>query len=202
MTRPARHDDSAPPVGLVAIGGSWGGVDAAIHVLRELRAPLDVPVLLVLHRARSSEAALLERVIARDCGHAARELGDKDVLTAGTVHIAPPDYHVLVEGSAVSLTVDDPVNHSRPSVDLAFESAAEGYTDSLLAVLLTGLGRDGARGVEAVRRRGGRTLVQDPAEAERADMPLAAIATGCVDEVATLAGIGARLAVLLGGGQR
>jgi len=189
-------------VGLVVIGGSWGGVDAAVRILATLPGPLLVPVLLVLHRARSSEAALLERVITRDCGHPARELGDKDELTAGTVHIAPPDYHVLVEGGSVSLSVDDAVNHSRPSVDLAFETAAQVFAEGLVAVLVSGLGSDGALGIAAVHARGGRTLVQDPVEAERADMPLAAIATGGVDEVATLAGIGARLGELMCGPTR
>lgn len=194
--------DRDESVGLVVIGGSWGGVDAAVRVLGMVPGPLRVPVLLVLHRARNSEAALLERVITRDCGHPARELGDKDVLTAGTVHLAPPDYHVLVEGGSVSLSVDDPVNHSRPSVDLAFETAAEVFAEGLVAVLVSGLGSDGARGIAAVHARGGRTLVQDPSEAERPDMPLAAIATGAVDEVATLAGIGARLGELTGGPSR
>jgi two-component system chemotaxis response regulator CheB len=159
-------------------------------------------VLLVLHRARSSETALLERVITRDCGHPAREIGDKDQLVAGTVHLAPPDYHVLVEGRSVSLSVEDPVNHSRPSVDLAFETAAEDHAESLVAVLLSGLGRDGARGIRAVHDRGGRTFVQDPQEAERPDMPLAAIATGGVDVVGTVADIGTRLGELVGGCSR
>lgn len=189
-------------VDLVVVGASWGGVDAALQVLREVPAPLPVPVLLVLHRSRTSERALLERVIERDCGHPARELGDKDDLTAGTIHLAPPDYHVLVEGGSVSLSVEDPVNHSRPSVDLAFETAAEDHAERLVAVLLSGLGRDGAHGIEVVHGHGGRTLVQDPAEAERPDMPQAAIDTGCVDEVATLRGIGLRLRELLEGGGR
>ena len=111
-------------------------------------------------------------MLERDTGHPVREVGDKDELSAGTVHLAPPDYHVLVEGGvAVSLSVEEHVNHSRPSVDLAFESAADEHGAALVAVLLSGLGRDGARGIAAVHRAGGRTLVQDPAEAERADMP-------------------------------
>ncbi|MGH8893466.1 MAG: chemotaxis protein CheB [Actinomycetes bacterium] len=187
------------PADLVVIGGSWGGFDAAGRLLRAVPAPLTVPVLLVLHRARTSERALLERVIERDCGHPAREIGDKDDLCAGTVHIAPPDYHVLVEGGSVSLSVEDPVNHSRPSVDLAFETAAEDHAERLVAVLLSGLGRDGAHGLEVVRAHGGRTLVQDPDEAERPEMPLAAIATGCVDEVGTLDRIGARIGELAAG---
>jgi two-component system chemotaxis response regulator CheB len=155
-------------------------------------------VLLVLHRSRSSEAAVLEKVLERDTGHPVREVGDKDELCAGTVHLAPPDYHVLVEGGSVSLSVEEHVNHSRPSVDLAFESAADEHGAALVAVLLSGLGRDGALGIAAVRRAGGRTLVQDPAEAERGDMPEAAIATGAVDQVAPVADLGARLAALVG----
>ena len=191
MTPPA-------PVRLVVGGGSWGGAAAATWLLRAVPSPLPVPVLLVLHRSRSSEAALLERVLERDTGHPVREVGDKDELSAGTVHLAPPDYHVLVEGGSVSLSVEEHVNHSRPSVDLAFESAADEHGAALVAVLLSGLGRDGASGIAAVHRVGGRTMVQDPDEAERGDMPRAAIATGAVDDVAPVAGLGARLADLVG----
>ena len=186
------------PVRLVVVGGSWGGAAAATGLLRAVPAPLPVPVLLVLHRSRSSEAAVLERVLERDTGHPVREVGDKDELSTGTVHLAPPDYHVLVEGGSVSLSVEEHVNHSRPSVDLAFESAADEHGAGLVAVLLSGLGRDGARGIAAVHRAGGRTLAQDPAEAERGDMPAAAIATGAVDEVVPVAGLGARVAALVG----
>ena len=142
---------------------------------------------------------MLERVLSRDTGHPVKELGDKDDLTPGTVHLAPPDYHVLVEGGSVSLSVEDLVNHSRPSVDLAFESAAHAHGAGLVAVLLSGLGRDGAHGITAVHRGGGRTLVQEPADSERSEMPLAAIATGDVDEVAPAAELGSRLGQLVGG---
>lgn len=191
--------DPRPGVDLVVVGGSWGGLDAAVRLLGAVPAPLAVPVLLVLHRSKASERALLERVLRRDSGHPAREVGDKDELTAGTVHLAPPDYHVLVEGGSVSLSTEDLVNHSRPSVDLAFESAAQDHAERLVAVLLSGLGADGVRGLAAVRRHGGRTFAQEPGEAERPDMPLAAIAGGTVDEVAPAAGIGARLVELTRG---
>jgi two-component system chemotaxis response regulator CheB len=189
-------------VDLVVMGASWGGLEAAVRVLQEVPAPLPVPVLLVLHRSRGSDSTVLGRVLSRDCGHPSHELGDKDPLTAGTVHFAPADYHVLVEEGSVSLSVEGPVNHSRPSVDLAFETAAEDHTDRLVAVVLSGLGRDGARGIRTVRDRGGRTLAQDPEDAERPDMPLAAIATGGVQVVAPAVAIGAHLTDLVGGGAR
>ena len=88
---------------LVVIGGSWGGLSAAVRVLRAMPAPFPLPVLLVLHRAKTSEAGVLERVVRRDSGHQAHEIGDKDDLAPGAIALAPPDYHVLIEGGSVSL---------------------------------------------------------------------------------------------------
>ena len=185
------------PVGygrLVAIGGSWGGLRATLRLLAHVPAPFPVPVLLVLHRATTSDTSLLEHVIQRDCGHRARELGDKDALEPGVVGLAPPDYHLLVEGRTVSLSVEAHVQHSRPSIDLAFESAARDYGHDLTAVLLSGLGRDGVSGLAAVRQEGGQVLVQDPAEAERPDMPSAAVAAGVASAILPAEAIGALLA--------
>ena len=190
---------SRPAPELVVIGGSWGGFDAAAALLSRLHAPATVPLLLVLHRSRQSDGGLMERLLHRSTGHDVREIEDKTPLSAGTVHLAPPDYHVLVEEGGVSLSVEAPVNYSRPSVDLAFESAADEYAERLAAVLLTGAGRDGAAGIRAVHRRGGRTLVQDPDTALRAEMPRSAIATGAVDEVAAPERLGERLQELLAG---
>lgn len=183
---------------LVVLGGSWGGLRAAVQLLRAIPVPLPVPVLLVLHRSRDSAREVVERVLVRDGGHPAREIGDKDSLTPGTVHLAPADYHVLVEGGSVSLSVEDPVNHSRPSIDLAFDSAAEDHGDGVVAVLLSGLGEDGVRGLAAVRRRGGAAWVQDPAGAEKPELPRAAISAGVADTVDTPERLGAMLADLLG----
>ena len=162
------------------------------RLLRALPAPLPVPVLLVLHRSRSSEAAVLERVLERDTGHPVREVGDKDELSAGTVHLAPPDYHVLVEGGSVSLSVEEHVNHSRPVGGPGLRvrgRRARGrrwWQSSCPASAATA-----RAGSPRCTGPGGRTLVQDPDEAERGDMPGAAIATGAVDEVAPVAELGA-----------
>lgn len=190
---------TGPAPGLVVIGGSWGGFDAATALLSRLHAPAAVPLLLVLHRSRLSDGDLMERLLRRSTGHDVREIEDKQPLAAGTVYLAPPDYHVLVEEGGVSLSVEGPVNYSRPSVDLAFESAADEYAERLVAVVLTGAGRDGAAGIRAVHRRGGRTLVQDPDTALRGEMPRCAIATGEVDEVAAPERLGERLEELLTG---
>lgn len=187
------------PTGLVVVGGSWGGLEAATGLLSRLAGPLPVPVLLVLHRSPRSDRGLVERRLERGCGHPVREVEEKEHLRPGRVHLAPPDYHVLVEEGGVSLSVEAPVNSCRPSVDLAFQSAAEDFADRLVAVLLSGAGCDGAGGLAAVRRHGGRTYVQDPEEAVQPEMPRSALATGAVDETAPVAVLGDRLQTLLAG---
>jgi two-component system chemotaxis response regulator CheB len=193
----ARHGGASEPPALLVVGGSWGGFEAAAELLARVAAPAPVPVLLVLHRAPQSDGQLLGRQLSRACGHPVRELDEKEPLVAGTVHLAPPDYHVLVEDRGVSLSVEGPVNFSRPSVDLAFETAAREYGAGVLAVLLTGVGQDGAEGIAAVKRAGGRTYVQDPASCARPDMPRAALATGLVDLSAPVATLGDRVQELL-----
>ena len=184
-------------VGLVVVGGSWGGLDAACHLLQAMPAPLTVPLLLVLHRAPTSQAHVLRTVVRRCSGQDLVEVEDKTLLTPGAVHLAPADYHVLVEDAACSLTTDAPVNGSRPSIDLAFESAAYDVGDGLSAGLLSGTGRDGARGLAAARAAGGRTYAQTPATAEKGEMPQAAIDLGAAQVVATPEEIGAALAALV-----
>ncbi len=184
-------------VDLVAVGASWGGLDASCRLLSSIPVPTPVPLVLVLHRARTSDAAMLATVLRRCCGQRAVEAEDKSPLEPGVVLVAPPDYHLLVEDGVVSLSTEAPVNFSRPSIDVAFDSAAQEYTTGLVAVLLTGTGRDGADGIRAVKRRGGRTLVQDPASAERGDMPGSALATGAVDDIGTPEELGAMLSAML-----
>jgi two-component system, chemotaxis family, protein-glutamate methylesterase/glutaminase len=187
----------APSPALIVIGGSWGGMEAAATVLSGISRPIPVPVLVVLHRSARSDSEVVRRVLGGGGGHEVREVEEKERLRPDTVHLAPPDYHVLVEEGGVSLSVEGPVNNSRPSIDLAFDTAAAEFTDRLAAVLLTGSGRDGAAGIAAVKRRGGRTFVQSPEDAVRPDMPLAALATGLVDESAPAEGLGRTLQALL-----
>jgi len=119
-----------------------------------------------------------------------REASDKDELQPGCVYIAPPDYHLLVERGTVALSTEEAVRYSRPSIDVMFESAADAYGERLVGVILTGANDDGALGLKRIRDGGGVAVVQDPATAERREMPEAAIAAVASAKVLPLEEIG------------
>src|SRR3954454_12224303 len=126
-------------------------------------------------------------------GLAVADAEDKEPIEEGRVYLAPPDYHLLVEPDAFALSTEDLVQHSRPSIDVLFDSAADAYAEDLTAVVLTGANADGAYGLTRVKRRGGVTIVQDPSTAEKREMPDAAIATGAADHVLPLERIASKL---------
>ena len=106
------------------------------------------------------------------------EAEDKAPISGGTIYFAPPDYHLLVEvNKSVSLSSDEPVLFSRPSIDVLFESAADAYGAALIGIVLTGADRDGAKGMRAITEAGGIGLIQNPHEAFAPAMPEAAIET-------------------------
>ncbi len=159
----------------VAIGGSAGGIDALFALLPAFGAGLGVAVFVVLHRRRERPSVLRDIVAAR-CALDVREAQDKEPVVPGTLYIAPPDYHLLIEqGPALALSVDAPQNYSRPAIDPLFESAADVYGPRLAGVVLSGANHDGAHGLAAVRRAGGAAFVQSPASASSDAMPLAAL---------------------------
>ena len=188
------------PAGLVVIGASWGGLDAVSAVLSALPADFPMPVAVALHRSPSGPAGTLVRYFQDRCAVPVCEVEDKDEIVPGRIYIAPADYHVLVEQGHFALSVDAPVQYSRPSIDVLFDSASDAYRDKVVAIVLTGTNEDGGAGVRMVKERGGVTLVQDPVNAERRQMPDAAIATGAVDEILPLEAIGPRLNEIAGRG--
>ncbi len=179
---------------LVVVGASWGGLAAVTTLLDLLPEDFNCPVVLIQHRAPapSQLAPLLRRHTRwRVC-----EADDKERVTAATLFLAPPGYHLLVEPGRLSLSTEAPVAWSRPSIDVAFCSAADAYADRLVGVVLTGANADGAAGLAEVARRGGLALVQDPETAAQATMPRAAVAAVPDAAVLPLDGIAARLADL------
>jgi two-component system chemotaxis response regulator CheB len=184
-------------LGLVVIGGSWGGTRAARILLGKLPRDFGAPVVLVLHRGPDSDDAMLARNLAKACALRVADAEDKDPLQAGGVLIAPAGYHLLVEDATVALSTDEAVHFSRPSIDVTFESASRAYGEGVAAVILSGANDDGAAGCARIAATGGRVLVQDPATADRSEMPEAALAA-CpeLDLVAEPDALGARLAEL------
>jgi len=159
--------------------------------------PMDfgIPVVVVQHRSKDSER-LLVQLLQDATDMKVGEIEDKDPLTPGTVHVAPANYHVLIEQGYASLTVEEPVRYSRPSIDVMFSSAADTYGTAAIGVVLTGANEDGARGLAHIVKRGGLALVQDPKTAEIPIMPQAAIRAVPSAEVLSLKTLGPRLIAL------
>ena len=170
----------------VVIGASAGGVEALAVLLPALAPGLSPPVFIVVHLPRTPPSVLAE-IFARKCAVPVREAEDKEAVSPGTVYFAPNNYHLLVDrGPQLSLSADDPVHHSRPSIDVLFESAAEIYGARLLGIILSGANEDGAVGLAAIHDAGGVTVVQSPKEARAPHMVLSALKLRPPDRVLPL----------------
>jgi two-component system chemotaxis response regulator CheB len=164
------------PARAVAIGASAGGVQALLRILPALPEGYRLPVLVVVHVPPDRTNALVPLFQAK-CRVEVKEAEDKEPARAGVVYFAPSDYHLLVEqDGSLSLSSDELVNHSRPSIDVLLESAADAFGPALAGVVLTGANEDGALGLRAVAEAGGLALVEDPAGAYAPTMPAAALA--------------------------
>ena len=164
-----------PPIEAVVIGTSAGGLEALGVVLEGLPSTYRPPILVVQHVPAHGRSQLVE-IFARRTRLRVKEAEDKDPLSSGMLCFAAPGYHLLVEGDrSLSLSQDDAVHFSRPSIDVRFDSAADVWGPQVAGVLLTGANEDGAAGLEAIHRVGGLTVIQDPAEAAVPTMPRAAL---------------------------
>jgi two-component system, chemotaxis family, protein-glutamate methylesterase/glutaminase len=173
---------------LVCIGASWGGLRAIQTLLADIPPQVDTPIAIAQHRD-SQESALAE-VISRQTTRRVVDAEDKQSIERNHVYFAPPDYHLLVELGSFALSLEARVQYARPSIDVLFESAADAYGSAVIGVILTGANADGAEGLAHIKHRGGVAVIQDPAEAERGEMPAAAIAKTVADAVLPLSEIG------------
>jgi two-component system chemotaxis response regulator CheB len=180
------------PYSIVTVGTSWGGLSAMMKLLGALPEKFPIPIVVVQHRSKDSDK-LLAQLLQDATALTVCEIEDKDALCAGTVHVAPANYHTLIEPGYVSLTTEEPVRFSRPSIDVTFTSAADTYRSETLGIILTGANEDGARGLAHILRRGGRGLIQDPKTAEIPIMPEAAIKAVPAAEVVKLNDLAPRL---------
>lgn len=161
-------------------------------VLVGLPARFSVPIVVVQHRHRDSDH-LLVSLLQEHTKLRVLEVEDKTEIEPATVYVAPPDYHVLVDRGTLALNTDEPVRFSRPSIDVTFESAADAYAKSSIGVVMTGANDDGSRGLRRIADRGGRAVIQDPATADSAVMPAAALRAVPNADVVGLDDIGAHL---------
>ncbi len=181
----------------VVIGVSSGGVQALSSLFRDLSADFSLPILVVQHIGPDAGDGLARLLDAHSKLHI-KEADEHDLPLPGHVYLAPPNYHLLVEPDGhLALSADPPVSYARPSVDVLFETAAEAWGPALIGIMLTGANHDGARGLARIQARGGLVIVQDPADAEAPQMPLAALATTRADHVLPLVDIPALLTSLV-----
>ena len=177
----------------MVVGTSAGGIEALGLLLPALPASCRAAVLIVVHMPRQ-RPSLLKDLFSGRCALPVTQAEDKQPVEPGTICFAPPDYHLLVDCAedgtpTLALSVDEPVHYSRPSIDVLFESAAECWGTSLMGVILTGANDDGVRGLGAVARAGGISVVQDPAEALAETLPAGAVRSGLAQHVLPLTGI-------------
>lgn len=168
---------------LLLIGGSAGSLDVLFKLLPMLRGDLPFPMALILHRRNTGESSLSE-LLGSKTRNPTHEVEDKEPVTPGTIYLAPADYHLLIEHDRTfSLDYSEKINFSRPSIDVTFESAAEVYRSNLVAILLSGANEDGTKGLMAVKRAGGKVVVQNPDTAQMPFMPHYALTHLQIDHV-------------------
>jgi two-component system chemotaxis response regulator CheB len=188
-------------VAIVVVGASWGGLHALERLLGALPRGFGAPIAVAQHRQADGDELLAGLLDARTALEVC-EAEDKAELRAGCVQLAPAGYHLLVDDGHLALSVDAAVRYSRPSIDVLFDSAARWYGPRAVGVVLTGANDDGARGLATLRERGGYAIVQDPADAEVAQMPQAALERAGADAILTLDEIAPALVALVNGGRR
>ena len=175
---------------VVVIGASWGGLRALEALLAELPDDFPTPIVVAQHRDDDADEELLARLLNRHTSLRVADADDRATLDPGSVLLSPSGYHLLVGDGEIELSVDEPVQFSRPSIDVLFQSVAQEYGPRAVGVLLTGANADGAAGMAEIAERGGFTIVQDPDTAERPEMPRSALEAMTPDAVVELERIG------------
>ncbi|HOZ13393.1 MAG TPA: chemotaxis protein CheB [Tenuifilaceae bacterium] len=167
----------------VIIGGSAGSFQVITRILHSLSPNFPLPVLLCLHRLKHVRSGFVEALSIKS-GIPIIEPFDKEQIKPGKAYLAPANYHMYIElGNKIALSTEEPVNHSRPSIDLSFVTAAQVYREKLIGIILSGANRDGAYGLKKIKDLGGLAIVQDPEECQVKTMTEASLKMTKVDFV-------------------
>lgn len=170
---------------IVCIGCSKGGISILPLILAPLSADYALPIVIIQH-LKAGTGELLVQLLDQQCNLNVIEAQQLDSAKKGFVYTAPADYHLYIDKERTfSLSVDEKVAYSRPSIDVFFESAARAFRSNVIGIILTGANRDGTEGLMTIKRYGGVTIAQKPETAEAREMPQAAITKGVVDYILT-----------------
>jgi two-component system chemotaxis response regulator CheB len=173
----------------IVIGGSAGSFSIVCKILANINPEFKYPIIICLHRLKHVRSGLLEGLNVKSKLPVVEPF-DKEVIKRGTVYLAPSNYHLFVEfDSTISLSAEEPHNHSRPSIDFTLSSAATSFREKMIGILLTGANKDGARGMSDVHFKKGHTIVQDPNTCDVDTMPKSALQLFTPDEVLSPEGI-------------
>ncbi|MDM8160520.1 chemotaxis protein CheB [Labilibaculum sp. K2S] len=157
------------------IGTSYGGLNALKAIIPHLPKDFPLAIFVVLHIGDNKNDSFIQ-YLNKQSKVKIKEAEEKEEIKAGTVYFAPPNYHILIENnSTIALSTDPKIHHSRPSIDVLFESAAWHFKNQLIGILLTGLNHDGALGIKEIQKYCGITIVEDPETAIATIMPASAI---------------------------
>jgi two-component system chemotaxis response regulator CheB len=174
----------------LVIGGSAGSLDVLLKVLPVLDETLTFPIIIVIHRKHGSDS-LLPDLLSSKTRLRVKEVEEKEPICAGTIYIAPSDYHLLIEqDQTFSFDYSEKINYSRPAIDVTFQTAAEVYRTKLACLLLSGSNSDGVSGLKTVKIWGGLALIQDPDSAQVSYMPAQAKLHVKIDEILSIENIG------------
>ena len=169
----------------IMIGGSAGSFQVVTKILSALPKTLNMPVFLSLHRLKHVRSGFLEALSLKS-NLPIIEPDDKEQIKPGRAYLAPANYHMYIElGNRIALSTEEPVHHSRPSIDLSFVTAAQAYREKLIGIILSGANSDGAYGLKKVKDFNGLTIVQDPNECQVRTMTEAALKLTKIDQVLT-----------------
>jgi two-component system chemotaxis response regulator CheB len=159
----------------VIIGCSSGGEDALTQLVRELPKNFSLPIIIIQHLGDDSDDYLAKSLQKKTTLNTCQAFSNLPIVS-GTIYTAPANYHLLVgDDNTFNLSLEAPVNFSRPSIDVSFTSAAEVYSNELIGIILSGANSDGCSGLKKIKHQGGLTIVQDPKTTKYTVMPKMAI---------------------------
>ncbi len=156
---------------IIVIGASAGGFGAITRLMAAMPNNLPAAIFVVMHLSKTSSAEIIQQQLAKFTGYRCRIPADKEKIVAGSLYIAPADFHMVVRPTHIRLLKGRPGIRWRPSIDVLFSSAARCFQSRVIGIILTGMLNDGTSGMSAIKGRGGICIVQEPKEAEFAGMP-------------------------------